>query len=188
MSLLRPIAPVLILLLGAASGVGVVACGDDEGNARLLPEGPAADIVQNLDDVEQLLDECEVAGAADAVGDVQVEVEKVSDRIEPELRDNLLEGTARLDEKVRTYDCEQTATEPTTTEEEEPATTEETIPETTAEEPTTTEEEPPTEEPPPATTEEPPPATPPAEPPSPPSTTPPSSGGVGPGQSAGGGG
>ncbi|HKQ17293.1 MAG TPA: hypothetical protein VJS87_02015 [Solirubrobacterales bacterium] len=175
----------LVLLLGVGAGVGLVACGEDSGDPKLLPAASAEEINSNLDDVEQLLAECELAGAADAAADVRRQIEKVGDQIDPELKDNLLEGTATLEDKIATDDCEaEPAEEPTTETTESETPTEE----TTAEEPTTEETteqepttEPPTTEPP---TTEPPTSEPPAPPPSNPPPSAPPSGGVGPGQSA----
>jgi hypothetical protein len=184
--LIRLIAPLLVLLLGVASGIGLVACGDDSGDAKLLPAASAEEINANLDDVEDLLAECELVAADDAAEDVRRQIEKVADQIDPELRDNLLEGAAMLEQEIADDDCQAETTEATTETTESDPTTETTTTEKPTTEETTTEDEPteeePTEEDEPTgeepTTEQPEP---------PPSETPPSappSGGVGPGQSA----
>jgi outer membrane biosynthesis protein TonB len=188
---IRLTASLLILLLGAAAGVGLVACGDEESDAKLLPAKNAEEIDRNLAELEELLEMCELAGAEDAARDVETEVAKVEDRIDPELRENLLEGVERLREEIDAEDCDEEPAETTDEEPVEVPTEEPTTSETTEEEPETTEETTTTEEPPPAEeTEEQPPPSPPAEEPNddsgggPAPGVPPSSGGVGPGQSA----
>jgi hypothetical protein len=201
--LIRLTTSLLILLLGVASGAGLAACGEEESDARLLPPKNANEIERNLADVQKLIDECNLAGARDAVEDVETEVAKVSDRIEPELQENLLQGTDLLREKIDAEVCEP-PTEP------QPAETTEAPPVAPVEEPAEEEPAAPQEDEegddggegdegdggggndggssqPPVEPPAEPPAEPAPEPPTPEETpAPPPSGGVGPGRAAGG--
>ena len=195
--MIRLISSLLVLVLGVAAGAGLAACGDEESDARLLPAKNANEIERNLDDVEDLIADCNLTGAEDAVDDVEAQVAKVADRIDPELHANLLQGTELLRDEIAAENCdEQPEPEPVETTETPEAPVEE---EPAEEQPPPTEEEPETPEgdddgeegegggdegsgPPPA--EEPPPVETPVEPPSGGGATPPPSGGVGPGQSA----
>jgi hypothetical protein len=111
----------LTLALGGAAALVLVSCGED---ANLLPGSTAEEITENLDTVKQLADEGECAGAAEAAAEVSVQVESV-EGVDPELKQALRRGVARLGEVVTT--CEESTTEAvapdaetTTTEDSEP--------------------------------------------------------------------
>lgn len=97
----------LALALGAATAAGLASCGGGE-DAELLPGATAAEIGENLDTVEQLAGEGECAGAAGAAEEVRAQVEALSG-VDPELKQALERGAARLGEVVET--CEEVTTE-----------------------------------------------------------------------------
>ena len=97
----------LALALGAATAAGLASCGGG-GDAELLPGATAAEISENLDTVKQLAGEGECIGAADAAEEVSAQVEALSG-VDPELKQALEGGAARLGEVVET--CEETTTE-----------------------------------------------------------------------------
>jgi outer membrane biosynthesis protein TonB len=110
----------IALALGASAALGLVACGGGS-DADLLPGSTASQINANLDQVEQLANEGECAGAADAAQAVSSQVEAL-DSIDPKLQQALREGAARLNEVVAS--CEEATveeeTEPAIEEAEEP--------------------------------------------------------------------
>lgn len=97
----------LALALGSATALGLVACGSDS-NADLLPGSTASEITANLDLVEQLANDGDCAGAADAAAAVSAQVEELGG-VDAKLKLALEEGTARLNEVVA--DCEEATTE-----------------------------------------------------------------------------
>lgn len=98
---------VIALALGAAMALGLAACGGD-GDADLLPGGTASEINANLDQVEQLANEGDCLGAADAAQAVSAQVETLGG-VDAKLKEALREGAARLNEVVA--GCEETTTE-----------------------------------------------------------------------------
>jgi outer membrane biosynthesis protein TonB len=120
----RVAAFMLALALGAAAALALVSCGGDS-DAKLLPGNTAAQITENLDSVQRLVDEHECIAAEDAALEVSTQVETLQG-IDPKLKQVLEQGALRLNEVVDT--CEEAPEE----------TIEETIPEATE----TTEEEP----------------------------------------------
>jgi hypothetical protein len=88
----------LVIVLGAASGVALVSCGSGD-DANLLPGTTADEIEANLDAVEQLAAEQDCFGAEDAVAQVAAEVEEL-EGVDAKLKRALEEGTARLSEVV----------------------------------------------------------------------------------------
>ena len=110
----------LALALGAATAFGLASCGGGK-DAELLPGATAAEISENLDTVKQLAGEGECVGAAGAAEEVRVQVETLGG-VDPELKQALERGAARLSEVVAT--CEETtaeAVEPSTEDTEETA-------------------------------------------------------------------
>lgn len=103
----------LVIALGAASGVALASCGGGN-DASLLPGTTADEIEANLDAVEQLAAEQDCFGAEDAVAQVAAEVEEL-EGVDVKLKRALEDGTARLSEVVGR--CEEEETE----EETEPA-------------------------------------------------------------------
>jgi outer membrane biosynthesis protein TonB len=91
-------ASLIVLLLGAAATLGLVACGSG-GDADLLPGDTADEINANLDLVEQLASEGDCVGAADAAQTVSSEVETLGG-VDAKLKEALREGAARLNEVV----------------------------------------------------------------------------------------
>lgn len=138
--------------LGAASAIGLIACGGGS-DADLLPGTTADQIESNLDLVRELAAEKDCIGAEDAVATVTADVEEL-EGVDLKLKAALQEGTARLSELVGR--CE----EETTSEESEPELETDVEPEVEekekkpkkekpekeAEEPSETEEEPSEEE------------------------------------------
>ncbi len=96
----------LALALGVATAVGLASCGGED--AELLPGATAAEISENLDTVKQLASEGECSGAADAAEEVSAQVEALGG-LDPELKQALERGAARLSEVVVT--CEEATTE-----------------------------------------------------------------------------
>ncbi len=111
----------LALALGLTSAVTLASCGGED--ADLLPGTTAQEITENLDAVKQLANEGECGGAANAADEISAQVESLQG-VDPELRQALQQGVARLDEVVTT--CEETTieappdTEETSDEEREP--------------------------------------------------------------------
>jgi len=93
--------------LGVATAVGLASCGGGE-DAQLLPGATAAEISENLDTVKALANEGECVGAADAAEEVSAQVEALTG-VDPELKQALERGAARLSEVVAT--CEEVTTE-----------------------------------------------------------------------------
>jgi cell division septation protein DedD len=107
--------PILALALGAAAAVGLVSCGgrDDKG---LLPGDTAAQIVANLDTVDQLAREGDCSSAASAVASVQDEIQSLPSSVDPDLRARLTEGAQRLATVVNAPGACETTSEATTVE------------------------------------------------------------------------
>src|SRR5207342_567217 len=98
--------PFIALALGVATAFALASCGGED--AKLLPGATAAEISENLDTVKQLASEGECVGAADAAEEVSAQVEALGG-LDPELKQALERGAARLSEVVAT--CEETTTE-----------------------------------------------------------------------------
>lgn len=114
----------LALALGAGAAFALASCGGGE-DAKLLPGATAAEIDENLDTVKQLSEEGECIGAADAANQVSAQVQALSE-VDPELKQALERGAARLDEVVAT--CEEVTTETVAPPSEETTTEEEKVP------------------------------------------------------------
>jgi hypothetical protein len=127
----RVVASVLALAIGAAVAVALASCGGTD--AKLLPGETAREISENLDSVQLLVDEGECVDAEDAALEVSTQVEALKG-IDPELKQTLQDGAARLNEVVDT--CEANLTEDTIEEETLPET------ETTEEKPEKKEKKP----------------------------------------------
>lgn len=129
--------PILALALGAAASVALVSCGgSDEG---LLPGETASEIVANLDSVEQLAASGDCSSASSAAATVHAQIDSLGSDVDPQLREALVKGAARLESVTADpASCVETTTETTTTTTE-PTTTEETETETTDTETTDTE-------------------------------------------------
>jgi len=97
----------LALALGVATAVGLASCGGGK-DAELLPGATAAEISENLDTVKELASEGECVGAANAAEEVSAQVEALGG-VDPELKQALERGAARLSEVVAT--CEEVTTE-----------------------------------------------------------------------------
>jgi hypothetical protein len=127
----RVVASVLALAIGAAMAMALAGCGGSD--AKLLPGETAREISENLDSVQLLVDEGECVDAEDAALEVSTQVEAL-EGIDPELKQTLQDGAARLNEVVDT--CEANLTEDTIEEEAPPET------ETTEEKPEKKEKKP----------------------------------------------
>jgi outer membrane biosynthesis protein TonB len=103
-------ASLLALALSAVAALGLVACGSGD-SADLLPGSTASEITANLDRVEQLANEEDCSGAAEAAESVSVQIEELGG-VDGELKQALREGAARLNEVVA--GCEETTVEETT--------------------------------------------------------------------------
>jgi outer membrane biosynthesis protein TonB len=120
----RPAAFALALVLGATAALALASCGGGD-DAKLLPGATAQEISENLDRVKQYAEEDECVGAADAVGEVNAQVEALTG-VDAKLKRALQRGTERLGEVVASCEEEPTteavepATEATTTESTEP--------------------------------------------------------------------
>ncbi len=90
-------ASLIVLTLGAAMALGLVACGGED--AELLPGSTASEINANLDQVEQLADGGDCSGAAEAAATVSSQVEELGG-VDAELKRALSDGAARLNEVV----------------------------------------------------------------------------------------
>jgi outer membrane biosynthesis protein TonB len=114
--------PALLFAIAAAAALALAACGSGS-DAKLLPGKTAQEINENLDSVQQLVDEHECVDAADAALEVSSEVESLQN-IDPELKQILQKGAARLNEVVDTCQeateetIEETVPEPEISEEE----------------------------------------------------------------------
>lgn len=97
----------LIALALGAMALGLAACGSD-GDADLLPGGTASEINANLDQVEQLANEGDCVGAAEAAQAVSSQVETLGG-VDAKLKEALREGAARLNEVVA--GCEEVSEE-----------------------------------------------------------------------------
>ena len=143
--------PILALALGAGAAFGLVSCGGDE--EGLLPGDSAQEIVDNLNEVEQLSESGDCAGADAAADEVQAQIDQLGNQVDEQLRARLEEGATEL-EQVIASDCDvatidppdttttETTTDETTTDETESTTTTTTEPTTTTT--TTTPTAPPT--------------------------------------------
>jgi hypothetical protein len=164
----RLAAPFLALVLGLAAAFWVASCGSsDEG---LLPGKTAADIVANLESVKQRAAEGDCSGAAADADTVQAQVEALGPEVDPDLKQNLLEGATQLTQLADQCVTESEATIPTETTETTTEADTTAPPETTTEADTTA---------PPETTPTQPPETTPTQPPETTPGPPPSSGGGG---------
>lgn len=103
----RATATLIVFALGAAAALGLVACGGGS-DADLLPGSTASEINSNLDEVDQLANEGDCVGAADAAQAVSLQVEELGG-VDAKLKQALQEGAARLNEVVA--GCEETAIE-----------------------------------------------------------------------------
>jgi len=106
----RLVAFAAVLSLAVTS---LAACGGGE-DAKLLPGTTAAEISENLARVRQYAEEGECVGATDAAAEVGAQVEALRN-VDPKLKEALRQGTEKLDEVVT--GCEESAPEPTTSEE-----------------------------------------------------------------------
>src|SRR4051812_3822639 len=113
----RVAASLLALALGLAGALALASCGGGS-DAKLLAGTTAQEISENLDSVQRLVDEGECVGAEDAALTVSSQGEAV-EGVDPELKQALQKGAARLNEVVG--GCEEAAEE---TVEEAPTTTE----------------------------------------------------------------
>lgn len=120
----RPAAFALAIALGATAALALASCGGGD-DAKLLPGATAQEINENLDRVKLYAEEGECVGAADAVGEVNAQVEALAE-VDAKLKQALQRGTARLGEVVASCEEESTtetiapSTEATTTESTEP--------------------------------------------------------------------
>lgn len=109
-------ASLLVLALGAAAALGLVACGD--GDSELLPGSTATEITANLDQVEELATAGDCIGAADAAQAVSDQIEALGG-VDAKLKQALREGATRLNEVVAS--CDEATEEEETTPAIEPA-------------------------------------------------------------------
>src|SRR5680860_1562821 len=86
-----------VALCGALLALGLAACGgsDDE---RLLPGENAAEIISNLEQVEELATNGQCASAEDAIEQIDAQVQALPATVSDELRQNLSTGLDRLRE------------------------------------------------------------------------------------------
>ena len=142
--------PILALALGVGAAFGLVSCGGDE--EGLLPGDNAQEIVDNLNEVEQLSEAGDCAGADAAADEVQMQIDELGSQVDEQLVARLEEGATEL-EQVIAEDCDvatiptvetTTETTDTTTEETESTTTETTTEPSTTTSTTTTSTVPPT--------------------------------------------
>jgi len=97
----------LALALGAAAAVALVSCGD-EGDADLLPGGTASEINANLDQVRDLAESGDCAGAQSAAQQVSDQIAALGG-VDRRLKQALREGATKLNEVVA--ECVETTTE-----------------------------------------------------------------------------
>jgi outer membrane biosynthesis protein TonB len=102
----RLAASLLVLTLGSAAALALVACGEED--AQLLPGETAREITANLDAVQQLADEGDCAGAESAAQQVGEQVEVLTG-VDRQLKQALEEGADRLSEVIA--GCEEETTE-----------------------------------------------------------------------------
>jgi len=103
----RPSAFLLALILAAAAALGLSACGSGD-DADLLPGSTASEITSNLDQVEQLANEGDCGGAAEAAQSVSAQVDELTG-VDEKLKRALREGAVRLNEVV--FTCEEASEE-----------------------------------------------------------------------------
>ena len=125
--MLRLTLSILAVALGFALAFALVSCGgrDEKG---LLPGTTADQIIANLQTVQEDAANGECDSAASAAEDVQTEIENLGSEVNAQLRQHLLDGVDRLQEKIAN-----------TCQEAPPPTTTSTVPSTTTTEKTTTE-------------------------------------------------
>jgi outer membrane biosynthesis protein TonB len=116
------VASPLALALVAAAAILLGACGEED--AQLLPGGTAREITANLDTVQLLADEGDCVGAESAALQVSEQVEALGE-VDPELKQALREGAARLNEVVAGCEEEVAVLPDETTTESEPGDDEE---------------------------------------------------------------
>lgn len=97
----------LALSLAAVTALGLAACGGGD-DADLLPGSTASEITSNLDQVEQLANEGDCSGAAEAAQAVSAQVEELSG-VDEKLKRALREGAVKLNEVV--FTCEEATVE-----------------------------------------------------------------------------
>ena len=86
--------------------LGLAACGEED--AELLSGETAREIVANLDTVDSLAEEGDCVGAESAAQQVSEQIEAIAG-VEPELKQNLERGAARLEEVI--VECEESSAE-----------------------------------------------------------------------------
>lgn len=168
-----------VLLLSLTLGVGcavLVSCGGSDGPAEGagIPATDAEGMLAELSRARAAFDAGDCAEVEESAVQIQASADNLADTLDPEVKQGLDQGAARLAELAATApECEQQTTTTTTdAEKTEPTTTTTATPTTTEDTTTTTT----TEEPPPAG-EEPNPA-PPGQPPGPPGGSGPGTGGT----------
>jgi hypothetical protein len=90
----------LIALLLALMALLPVACGDDSGG-RPLSRTAASELRAGLDSVKQNIDAGDCQAAADSALELEQRAMDLPRRVDPDLRDALQDGVARLGELVR---------------------------------------------------------------------------------------
>lgn len=100
-------ASLLAIVLGTVVAVALVSCGGGE-DAQLLPGETAREITANLDTVQQLANEGECVGAANAAEEINAQVEALTG-VDEKLKQALERGSVRLSEVVAS--CEEATTE-----------------------------------------------------------------------------
>ena len=128
----------LAFLLGVAAAV-LVACGSGGSSDKLLPSRSANRIKNDLADIRSAVDQQACEAAQKALQDLNRDINRLSSKVDPRLRQNRREGYDKLAHRVP-IDCQQ------------PTTTTTTVPTTTTTAPTTTETTPTTTETTPSTT------------------------------------
>lgn len=98
-----------MLLISIASIAVLSGCSEDRSN--LLPGNTAKEIIANLNTVEQQVAESDCFGALDSTVEIRLQVEALSEDIDPVLRRNLLDGVTELQIKVQD-ECEPSDTAP----------------------------------------------------------------------------
>ena len=176
----RLILLLLSLMLGAGCAVLISCGGSDVPEEAQIPATNAEQMLAELDRARAAFDAGDCAEVEESAVQVQESAENLADTLDPEIKDGIDQGAARLaelattapecEEQTTTTTTEPERTEPTTTTTATPTTTEETTTTTTQEEPPPEEEEP-DEEP-----------APPGQPPGPPADAGPGTGGTGAGE------
>lgn len=105
-SMPRPLVSLPVLALAAAMALGLAACGEED--AELLSGETAREIVANLDTVDSLAEEGDCVGAESATRQVREQIEAI-EGVDPELKQNLERGAARLEEVI--VECEEASAE-----------------------------------------------------------------------------